>query len=546
MTSHSIFLNSRPPYAILSNPTISLSLPLFLPPPSPESSTTAMSAALFLLCLLSIPISAIANPAPPTDYLISCGSNNIVEEGGLKYIPDDAFITTGNKTTLTNSPDVWPRLRTLRFFPNADASKHCFSFPVIKEAKYLVKTIYFYGGFDGGKQPPVFDQIIDGTKFGIVNTTDDFAGGGSSYYEAVVVAHNKILSVCLARNQHTPTGTSPFISSIEVHHLLDSIYNSTNFKENLLVTVARNSFGSEADIVGFPDDPFNRYWQPMKGNNPAEESKSNATVSTFWNVPPEKVFASAAMASKGQNLTLNWPAFPLPSAHYYMMLYFQDTRAPSPDSWRVFDIYMNGWKFFQSLNISTAGQSVVGAPWPLSGQTEITMVPEKDSPVGPVISAGEVLQIVPLGGKTITRDVVALEEFRKGLNKVPEDWTGDPCLPKGNAWTGVSCSKKVPSRIVALNLTGFGMSGTLDPNIAHLTGLRHLLLGNNKLTGNVPDLGALKSLITLHLENNQFEGPIPSSLGDLPRLKEVNLQNNKLDGVIPETLSKKQGLDFRI
>lgn len=122
---------------------------------------------------------------------------------------------------------------------------------MIKGGKYLVKTIYYYGGFDGGNEPPVFDQIIDGTKWSTVNTTEDYAVGGTSYYEAIFMAQNKFLSVCLARNEYTAVGSSPFISSLEVYNLDDSVYNSTNFDKYALATVARSSFGSSGDIIRY-------------------------------------------------------------------------------------------------------------------------------------------------------------------------------------------------------------------------------------------------------------------------------------------------------
>ncbi|KAK6159344.1 hypothetical protein DH2020_006658 [Rehmannia glutinosa] len=454
-----------------------------------------MSTGIFLLWLVSIPLAVLANPLP-RGYLLSCGSSGDVKEGLLNYIPDDDYIKAGKKFTL-NRTDILPRLQTLRFFPNAGAKKYCYSFPVIKEGKYLVKTIYFYGGFDGGNEPPVFDQIIDGTKWSIVNTTEDYASGGSSYYEAIVVAQNKILSVCLARNQHTVAGSSPFISSLEVYHLDDSVYNSTNFEKTFLVNVARDSFGSPGDIISFPDDSFNRYWQPFTDNNPFVSSQSNVTPTTFWNIPPQSAFASALTTSRGKNLTLNWPPFSLSSGLYYIALYFQDNRHQSPYSWRVFDVYVNGATFFQNLNVTASGQSVVGAEWPLTGTTQITMVPSHDTRVGPLINAGEVFQILPVGGKTVTRDVAAIEELRKEIANPPEDWAGDPCMPRDNAWDGVSCSSDNPFRILSF------------------------LLGDNKLSGTIPDLSALKSLEILFL------------------------QNNKLNGSIPESLTKKEGLNIR-
>lgn len=109
-----------------------------------------------------------------------------------------------------------------------------------------MRTIYYYGGFDGGKEPPVFDQIIGGTKWSIVNTTEDYANGLTSFYEIIVVAPTKTLSVCLARNTHT--ASSPFISAIEVITVDDSMYNSTDFANYALVTVARGAFGNEDSI----------------------------------------------------------------------------------------------------------------------------------------------------------------------------------------------------------------------------------------------------------------------------------------------------------
>lgn len=179
--------------------------------------------------------------------LINCGSDvkQTVPDTGMTYIPDDGFTFTGNKTSL-DAKGLHPILSTLRYFPDKVARKYCYTFQAIKGSKYLVRTIYYYGSFDGGKEPPVFDQIVGGTKWSVVNTTEDYANGLSSYYEIILVADIKILSVCIARNNQTVS--SPFISAIEVISLDDSMYNSTDFGAYALVTVARSSFGNEDTI----------------------------------------------------------------------------------------------------------------------------------------------------------------------------------------------------------------------------------------------------------------------------------------------------------
>ncbi|GKC68216.1 probable LRR receptor-like serine/threonine-protein kinase, partial [Tanacetum coccineum] len=61
-----------------------------------------------------------------------------------------------------------------------------------------------------------------------------------------------------------------------------------------------------------------------------------------------------------------------------------------------------------------------------------------------------------------------------------------------------------------------------------------------------PDLSTLKMLNTIHLEDNQFNGPIPSSLGNIDRLQELFLQNNNLTGQVPSSLTGKPGLNLRL
>ncbi|KAK7362640.1 hypothetical protein VNO77_04758 [Canavalia gladiata] len=475
-----------------------------------------MSPSVFLLWLVTIPI--LAHSAPQ-GYFLDCGGSKEVTVNDLKYIPDGSYTKVGNTTTI-NKPDLLPILSTLRYFPDTLSKKYCYSFPTVKGSKYLVKTMYYYGEFDGGNQPPVFDQIVEGTRCSIVNTTEDYAKGLSSHYEVVVVSLGKTLSVCLARNEHTGN-SSPFISAMEVKSLDGSMYNPTDFSKYALVTIARHAFGGE-DIISYPDDKFNRMWQPFKDQNPVVATHSNVTSSDFWNLPPPGAFNSGITTSRGKTLEIQWPLASLPSTYYYISLYFQDNRNPSPYSWRVFDVSINGHTFFSNLNTTTKGVTVYSAQWPLSGQTKITLTPGSGVPVGPVINAGEIYQVLPLGGRTRTRDVIAMEDLARNIQNPPPDWSGDPCRPKGNSWTGVTCSNGFVARVVTLNLTNAGLTGSLSPSIGHLTALVNLWLGGNNLSGTVPDLDGLKDLETLHLEKNKFEGSLPPSIEKLPKLREIS------------------------
>lgn len=156
--------------------------------------------------------------------------------------------------------------------------------------------------------------------------------------------------------------------------------------------------------ASYPDDPFNRFWEPFTDDNPVVEANWNISSTDFWNLPPAKAFQKGLTTSKGKELIVQWPAMALPAGNYYMALYFQDNRNPSPYSWRVFDVSVNGEVFYKDLNVSTAGVMIYDANRPLSGQTTIKLTPNASSKVGPVINAGELFLTVPLGGRTLTRD----------------------------------------------------------------------------------------------------------------------------------------------
>ncbi|PIN02912.1 Leucine-rich repeat protein [Handroanthus impetiginosus] len=129
----------------------------------------------------------------------------------------------------------------------------------------------------------------------------------------------------------------------------------------------------------------------------------------------------------------------------------------------------------------------------------------------------------------------------------------------------------MPSLFV-LNLTQNFLFGNLPREIGHLQGLiadnasldlsslalpflfntlqynrlfnvaRGLKLGNNNLSGNIPEeLGSLKLLQLLDLNNNKFNGHIPDKLSRLVNLERLDLSSNNLSGEIPKSLS---GLHF--
>ncbi|KAH0927807.1 hypothetical protein HID58_020063 [Brassica napus] len=220
---------------------------------------------------------------------------------------------------------------------------------------------------------------------------------------------------------------------------------------------------------------------------------------------------------------------PLKNSVYYIALYFaHDSDSLDGGGSRVFDVSVNGVTYYKELSVAPAGAVIFASRWPLEGQTTLKLSPRSGSTLPPLVNGGEMFELIALGGRTLVRDATALNAIKRSFENVPVDWSGDPCMPKNYS-----------------NLTNMGLSGSLAPEVARLTALSSIWLGNNSLSGSIPDFGSLKLLESVHLEDNRFSGPFPSFFSGVPRLRELFLQNNNLTGQVPSNLLQKPGLELR-
>ncbi|XP_028206495.1 receptor-like protein EIX2 [Glycine soja] len=85
------------------------------------------------------------------------------------------------------------------------------------------------------------------------------------------------------------------------------------------------------------------------------------------------------------------------------------------------------------------------------------------------------------------------------------------------------------SPLVTLNLNDNSLEGPI-PNLSNFTSLRALHLSNNRLTGEIPkSIGLLHELESLHLQDNYLEGDINEwHLTNLSKLEELDLTDNSL------------------
>ncbi|MCB0635613.1 MAG: gliding motility-associated C-terminal domain-containing protein, partial [Lewinella sp.] len=114
----------------------------------------------------------------------------------------------------------------------------------------------------------------------------------------------------------------------------------------------------------------------------------------------------------------------------------------------------------------------------------------------------------------------------------------EPCQ-----WYGITCDAN--DRVICIDLdgindcdyagdlTGNSLSGPLPAAFDNLPFLRFLYLGENNLTGNIPDFTNLPSLEECFLSFNQLDGAIPD-FSNLPNLTLFTCGYNALTGTIPD------------
>ncbi|KQK00472.1 receptor kinase-like protein Xa21 [Brachypodium distachyon] len=112
-------------------------------------------------------------------------------------------------------------------------------------------------------------------------------------------------------------------------------------------------------------------------------------------------------------------------------------------------------------------------------------------------------------------------------------------------WQGVTCGRRHPKRVLALNLNSLDLAGGVSPFLGNLSFLRTLDLGNNGLRGLIPrELGQLSRLQVLNLSLNALQGTIPAALGSCTDLRKLNLRNNLLQGEIPAWIGSLGNLEY--
>ncbi|MBA0628045.1 hypothetical protein Godav_022828, partial [Gossypium davidsonii] len=435
---------------------------------------------------------------------------------GIWFKSDTEFISSGeNHDTLpeyflnNDKEQFGKRYETVRSFPNG--MKNCYTLKLeqAKNNSFRIRASFAYGNYDHKNKIPKFDLYLGVNYWATVNLTN-FQG---FFYEIIHVFPADTEYVCLA---NTGTGT-PFISALEIRPSNISTYGNGSSLELLNIRLYDlSSDPGQSPGVRYKDDIYDRVWFPYQ---PPRSVPINTSLDidtqgsgSLYKLPVE-VLRTAVRPFNGSN-SLNYSSSFASSYEYNLYFHFAELEY-FEDKQREISITVNGitqgpftLEYLKPLSISFQRLRTV------EGNITFTISTTMESGLPPILNALEYYVLEQFtDSATDPSDVNAIMSIKHTYNR--DDWQGDPCLPKGYSWSGLSCHFGSPPRIISLNLSSSKLTGEISPSLAHLLELESIDLSYNDLTGSVPDvLATLPKLKSLNISGNKLKGPIPQSLKD--------------------------------
>ncbi|CAM6057654.1 unnamed protein product [Sphagnum tenellum] len=481
----------------------------------------------------------------PGSLFINCGSDisYVDNVSQIPWVPDDQYITTGVKAFVPLGLAFYPQyseLKTLRYFPNSAHLKDCYKLPVIPNNTYQIRATFFYGDYDNGSEflLPNFELAIDATIVGS-NFVTDFAQ--FQYAEYWVLTQTNVLSLCLSRI--ASSNTNPFITAISLVPIYPNI-NSTAYEclygGYYYHTHFRWNFGA-SELFRYPDDPRDSYWYPQPWNSttvattmPPMQTLTGADgLNPGTETDPPAAVLDTALTTDGTMII----TFPLITSYEWdMSLYCVELDPTANATSREFYTRANGYSpdvlinpFATDPNHTAVVEYIGGAPWSL----KLFQNSSTSTRNGPLVNAMEVYEIMTENVNLLTneQDALAIEGIKSSYPQLAE-WTGDPCLPYPHPWVTcntINASVNNPF-IIAVNLSGYNLTGPIAPSFVQLTNLTSLALDNNSLSGSLPDFSNFLHLMNLNLSHNQLSGSIPPSIWGIFNLSVLDLSQNQLSG----------------
>jgi serine/threonine protein kinase len=508
------------------------------------------------LLILATAIIRVQAQTPPSGFIsLDCGYRNTTSYTdksiqGIQHRSDFGYVDGG----LTNqiSPvfiaeAAYESQKTLRSFPNG--SRNCYTLPSATGKKFLLRTLFTYGNYDGlnrtmdGK-PFLFGLHIGVNNWEVVNLTN-WDPSTTTWKEVITVAPGDSVSVCLI---NFGSGT-PFVSSLELRPLQDAMYPFVNTSVSISY-FKRIKFGQATKyITRYPLDPYDRFWEAWSLSTYPWMTLS--TTTPVRRLPGDNAFqVPEGILQQATTLDTNYsfleiqvgvgPNLDPKKLQLLPIFHFAEINISNQN--RMFDIYSNNDLLFSGFSPSRfqADSMHENGRFLRNPAATFRLNKTRSSRLPPLINAFEVYSLVRMDNLTTdSDDVNSMKEVKKNYNLARINWNGDPCAPREYSWAGLTCDypkNNQNPRIVAVDLSTSGLKGGLVISFMNMASLENLDLSHNNLTGAIPDY-QIKSLKVLDLSYNQLDGPIPNSI--LQRfqagLLDLRLEGNPICSKVRDT-----------
>ncbi|CAL8177987.1 unnamed protein product [Prunus armeniaca] len=483
---------------------------------------------------------------------LTCGgTTNYTDSSSISWIPDSAYISIGNTTTVDYFDGTSSSGAPVRYFPVSQGRK-CYGLPVTNVSSLvLVRAQFVYKNYDGLGKPPSFSVSL-GTA---IVSTIDLRKNDPWTEEFLWPTGKDAVSFCL--HAIADRGT-PVISTIEVRPLPQGAYTSgmEDFPNKSLRKSYRINCGYTNGSLRYPLDPYDRIWDVDQSFAPFHVSAGFKTPLSFnfsalKEAPPAAILQTARVLARRDVLTYNFPLDTL--ADYYIVLYFAGILPVFPS----FDVLINGDVVQSNYTVRS---SQVGTLYFTLRGTKSLNITLKSTSFYPQVNAIEVYEILDIPKEASSTTVSALQVIQQSTG-LDLGWQDDPCSPV--SWDQIGCEGNIVTSLElpdiylrsvsaaigdlldlkTLDLHNTSLAGEIQ-NLGSLTRLEKLNLSFNRLTSFGTDLENLVSLQILDLQNNTLQGIVPESLGELEDLHLLNLENNKLQGALPLSLNR-ESLEIR-
>ncbi|KAG2247579.1 hypothetical protein Bca52824_087207 [Brassica carinata] len=446
---------------------------------------------------------------------LDCGlplneSPYVEPETEIQFLSDENFIQGGKMGRIPanlESENLKP-YSTLRYFP--DEIRNCYDIRVEVGRNYLIRAMFFYGNFDELNVSPEFDMYIGPNKWTTIDLQKEPSGSGK---EIIHISRSNSLQICLVK-----TGaTTPMISTLELRPLANDTYLaiSGSLKLNF-----RMYLSNSTALLRYPKDVYDRTWVPFFQPDNWTHISTTANVSNKNHYdPPQAVLKGTAIPKNLDGpLTITW-RLENPDDQIYLYRHFAEIQDIEANDTREFDCVLNG----ETITINAINPKYLEIETMLTtipkecngGICRMQLIKTQRSTLPPLLNGFEVYSVLQLPQlQTNETEGIRKYFFIILMNRI--NWQGDPCVPRQFLWDGLNCSISdisVPPKIISLNLSSSGLSGTILSDFQNLNHLEILDLSNNSLSGMVPEfLASMKSLLVINLNGNNLSSSIPKSL----------------------------------